>query len=113
VGIPRDQVKALRAVLESNGRFVAVSDGEILSAISTLAKTVGVLAEPAGAAGLAGLKKLAHQGIFNSRDRMLVMVTGNGLKDIDGVMKAVSRKPIEVENSLSDVERKLLRERSL
>lgn len=113
VGIPRDQVKALHAVLESDGRFVAVSDAEILSAISTLAKTVGVLAEPAGAAGLVGLKKLAHQGIFSFRDRVLVMVTGNGLKDIKGVMKAVNRKPIEVENSLSDVESKLLGERSL
>jgi threonine synthase len=113
VGIPRDQVKALCAVQESNGRFVAVSDAEILSAIATLARTVGVLAEPAGAAGLAGLGKLAGQGSLRSGDRIVVLVTGNGLKDIQGAMKAVSRKPVEVENSLSDVERQLLRERSL
>ncbi|MFQ5864778.1 MAG: threonine synthase [bacterium] len=107
VGIPRDQVKALRAVRESEGQFVAVSDEEILSAISILAKKVGVLAEPAGATGLAGLKKLIEQDVCGSQDRVAVMVTGHGLKDIEGMMKAVNQKPMEVENSLDDVEEKL------
>ncbi len=106
VGIPRDQVKALRAVRESNGQFVSVSDDEILSAISTLAKEVGVLAEPAGATSLAGLKKLVEKGVCNSQHQVAVMVTGHGLKDIDGVMKAVEQKPIVVENSLEAVEEK-------
>ncbi len=107
VGVPRDQVKALRAVRESGGMFVAVSDDEILAAISTLARKVGVLAEPAGAAALAGLKKLVEQGVCGSRDRAVVMVTGHGLKDIDGVMKAVARKSIAVDKALEDVEEKL------
>jgi threonine synthase len=107
VGIPRDQVKALRAVRDSEGQFVAVSDAEILSAISILAEMTGVMAEPAGAAGLAGLIKLVEQGICGSDDRAVVMVTGNGLKDIEGVMRAVTREPAEVENSLEDVEHKL------
>jgi threonine synthase len=107
VGVPRDQVKALRAVRESEGMFVAVSDEEILSAISILARKVGVLAEPAGATALAGLKKLVEIGVCGEHDRVVVMVTGHGLKDIDGVMKAVAQKPIAVEKTLEDVEEKL------
>lgn len=107
VGIPRDQIKALKAARESGGRFVAVSDGEILEAISTLAGTVGVFAEPAGATALAGLKKLAGQGLCRPDDRVLVMVTGHGLKDINGVMKAVTSSPIPVENSLDQVAEKI------
>jgi threonine synthase len=107
VGIPRDQVKALRAVRESGGQFVAVSDDEILSAISILARKVGVLAEPAGATGLAGLKKLVELGVCGEKDRVAVLVTGHGLKDIEGAMKAVSQTPLAVEASLEDVERKL------
>lgn len=107
VGIPRDQIKALRAVLESSGMFVAVSDNEILSAISTLARKVGVLAEPAGATGLAGLKKLVEMGVCGERDSVAVLVTGHGLKDIEGVMKAVSQTPLVVEKSLVDIEEKM------
>lgn len=108
VGIPRDQVKALRAVRESCGFFIPVSDREILSAISTLAKSVGVFAEPAGAAGMAGLQKCIQDGLCNSGDEAVVMVTGNGLKDIKGVKKSIKTKPIEVENVLEDVEEKLM-----
>lgn len=112
VGVPRDQIKALRAVRDSGGQFVDVSDAEILSAISILAETTGVLAEPAGAAALAGFINLVQQGICGSNDRVVVMVTGNGLKDIEGVMRAVTREPVEVENSLWDVEQKLFGKRS-
>lgn len=104
VGIPRDQVKALRAVRESGGQFVAVNDEEILSAISMLARKVGVFAEPAGATGLAGLKKLVEMGVCGEKNRVAVLVTGHGLKDIEGVMKAVSRTPVAVEKSLDHVE---------
>jgi threonine synthase len=107
VGIPRDQVKALKAVRESEGGFIAVSDHQILDAISNLAKKTGVLAEPAGAAGMAGLYKFAQQGKISSQQTAVVMVTGNGLKDIDGVMKAVDRQPVKVENALEDVAEKL------
>lgn len=107
VGVPRDQVKALRAVRESGGRFISVTDKQILWAISLLARETGVLAEPAAAAAMAGLQKFAREGSFNRNDSALVMVTGHGLKDIDGVMKAVSQKPLLVDNDISDVEEKL------
>ncbi len=107
VGVPRDQIKALRAVRESGGKFVAVPDAEILSAISTLAREVGVFAEPAGATALAGLKKLAAETALAATDTAVVMVTGNGLKDVEGAMKAVQRQPLVVENSLGEVQKKL------
>lgn len=107
VGVPRDQVKALLAVRESGGQFVAASDEDILTAVSVLAQKAGVFAEPAGATALAGLMKLVDSGSCGSQDRVVVMVTGHGLKDIDGVMQAVSQKPVTVENTLQAVEQKL------
>lgn len=107
VGIPRDQVKALKAIRESNGLFISVSDEEILSSIPLLAKSQGVFAEPAAAAGLAGLKKGTEKGVCGSNDSVVVLITGNGLKDIDGAMKTISVKPINVENNSDDVEEKI------
>ena len=107
VGIPRDQIKALRAVRESKGLFIHVSDAEIIDSISLLANSVGVLAEPAGAAGFAGLKNLINKGIVSPNDRVIVLITGNGLKDIDAVLSAVKKQPVRVENSLDDIQNKL------
>ncbi|RMF60454.1 MAG: threonine synthase [Calditrichaeota bacterium] len=107
VGMPRDQIKALRAVRESDGQFIAVSDEAILEAIRILAREVGIMAEPAGAAAMAGLKKSIAEGILPSDARVMVMVTGHGLKDIDGVMQAVTHQPVTVHNDLSDVQEKL------
>jgi threonine synthase len=103
VSIPRDHVKALNAVRETRGEFVAVSDDEILEAMRQLAREAGVFAEPAGAAGLAGLCKLLAEGRVDPDERLVVMVTGNGLKDIASAMKA-SGKPFVVEPSLAAVE---------
>ncbi len=107
VGLPRDQVKALKAARESGGGFVRVSDAEIAEALALLARHAGIMAEPAGAAGLAGLRKMAQQGRLGANDTAVVMVTGHGLKDIDGVQKAIQREAIVVENALEDVEEKL------
>lgn len=107
VGLPRDQIKALRAVRQSNGFFVAVSDDEIMAAMRDLATDAAVFAEPGGAAGIAGLNKTLRQGRCRPQDRVVVVVTGNGLKDVAGVMKAVSRSPSVVDNSLTAVAKAL------
>jgi len=107
VGTPRDQVKCLKAARESGGGMVAVSDSEILQAISQLALTTGVMSEPAGAVGLAGLKRLVSAGTVTSRHRVAVMVTGSGLKDIDNVRRAAVAEPLAVEPSLPEVEKSL------
>ncbi len=89
VGLPRDRLKALRAVRETGGAFIAVSDEEILAAMRDLARLTGVFAEPAAAAALAGLRRALANGQVHPDERVVVLVTGNGLKDIPAAMRAV------------------------
>ena len=95
VGVPRNPVKALRAVRDSNGTFVNVSDEEILSAMRLLGQLAGVFGEPAGVAGLAGLRKLVQQGIIGKSETVACAVTGNGLKDVNNAIKAAG-EPIRI-----------------
>jgi threonine synthase len=90
-GLPRDRVKAMRAVRESGGAFVRVSDGAILAAIPALAQATGVFAEPAAAAAYAGLCQAVSEGLVEPEDRVVLLVTGSGLKDIASAMKAVGK----------------------
>ncbi|MCH5277985.1 MAG: threonine synthase [Desulfovibrionaceae bacterium] len=99
-GLPRDRIKAMRAVCESRGRFVRVSDTEILSAVPALARACGVFAEPAGAAPLAGLARAARQGLIAPGDTVCLVVTGSGLKDPGAVTAALSL-PETVEGPVS------------
>ena len=87
-GLPRDRLKAMRAVRASQGAFVTVSDEEILTAIPELAQRTGVFAEPAGAAAYAGLRKAAATGLVSPEERIVVINTGSGLKDVASAMKA-------------------------
>jgi len=95
VGVPRNPDKALRAVTESQGTMVTVSDEEILAAMRLLGSTSGIFGEPAGVAGLAGLKKAAARGIVEAGATVAVIVTGNGLKDTQNAIRA-AQKPIQV-----------------
>ncbi len=89
-GLPRDRVKALAAVVATNGAFVTVSDDEILAAIPALARGCGVFAEPAGAAAYAGLVRAAATGLVARDERIVVVNTGSGLKDVTSVSRAVA-----------------------
>ena len=91
VGVPRDRIKALRAVRETGGEYVAVSDEEILDAMRVLARGAAVFAEPAGATGFAGLAKLVREGRIDPEERIVVLVTGNGLKDVASAIKATGQ----------------------
>ncbi|MCP4694285.1 MAG: threonine synthase, partial [Desulfobacterales bacterium] len=88
-GLPRDRVKAMAAVKETDGAFIRVSDDEILSAIPALARGAGVFAEPAGAAAHAGLVKAVDQGVISADETVVVLNTGSGLKDVANAMKSV------------------------
>ncbi len=81
VGVPRNRVKAWQRVAASGGGFLTVSDDEILAAAEQLARLAGLFAEPSGAAGLAGLVRAAKDGLVDPRERVVVLVTGHGLKD--------------------------------
>lgn len=85
--LPRDRVKAVRAVAESSGAFVAVPDEAILDGIPALARLSGVFAEPAGAAVYAGARAAIDEGAIQADDRVVLLVTGNGLKDIKSAMR--------------------------
>jgi threonine synthase len=88
-GLPRDRIKALAAATETDGAYLTVTDDEILAAIPALAHGSGVFAEPAGAAAYAGLLKAIERGMVGPDERVVVINTGNGLKDVAGVMKGV------------------------
>lgn len=88
VAVPRNPVKALRAVRESHGSFITVSDEEILAAMHELAQGSGVFGEPAGVAGLAGVRRAVEEGLIGARDTVLTVVTGSGLKDICAAARA-------------------------
>ncbi len=87
-GLPRDRIKALAAANETEGAFVSVSDEEILAAVTDLARGSGVFAEPAGAAAYAGLEKARAEGLVGAKDKVVVINTGSGLKDIPSALKA-------------------------
>ncbi|MCL1940488.1 MAG: threonine synthase [Synergistaceae bacterium] len=91
VGSPKNWAKALRAVSRSGGEFLTVSDADITSAIPELARGSGVFAEPAGAAAFAGFRRMARDGKLKNSERVAVVVTGNGLKDIEGAQKSVGK----------------------
>lgn len=89
VSIPRDGAAAVKALKESVGFALSVTDKEILKAIVELARGTNVFAEPAGACAYAGVIKAKAEGLLHENDEIAVVVTGNGLKDIDSAMKAV------------------------
>lgn len=101
-GLPRDRVKAMRAVRESGGAYIDVSDEEILAAIPQLAQLTGVFAEPAASASLAGLRKAIEEGLVKPDERVVLLATGNGLKDIASARKSVGAG-VTVEPSLDAV----------
>ncbi|NLC39002.1 MAG: threonine synthase, partial [Clostridia bacterium] len=102
VGVPRNPEKALRAVRESGGTMINVTDEEILAAMLLLGNTADIFGEPAGAAGLAGLKKLVEEGIVGKNETVVCAVTGNGLKDVNNAIKAAG-EPLRVNPNLDEL----------
>lgn len=89
VALPRNGAMAVQDLRASAGLVVAVTDREIIEAMPLLGETTGIFAEPAAAAALAGLRKLAAARAVSSDERVVVLITGHGLKDIDTAMKGV------------------------
>ena len=79
--------QAVAARVESGGIIDMVSDAEILAAQRLLAAGGGIFGEPASAASLAGLIKLAKSGTDFSQKRVVCVITGTGLKDTDTALK--------------------------
>ncbi len=108
VDLPRDGVKALRALRDSNGDCVIVSDQNILSAQQRLAGEKGIFCEPSAAAAFAGFLKYHLENPLGSTDKIVILITGSGMKDLDSAEKAISKnKQIIVDPEKDDVEEKL------
>lgn len=85
VSLPRDRLKALRAIEASGGEFLSVSDAAIFDALVALARRCGVFAEPGAAAAYAGA--LAW-GAFEKDETSVILITGSGLKDVSGLLQS-------------------------
>lgn len=90
---PADGLRALRAVRRTQGHFTVVCDADILRAIPLLGSDAAVFAEPAAAAAYAGLLADAERGLVSPEDRVVVLVTGNGLKDVGAAVRATGEAP--------------------
>ena len=90
VGVPRNPVKALRAVRESGGAWIAVSDERILDAMRALGRTEGVFGEPAGVTATAGVIQAVADGLIRSDETVTAISTGSGLKDVKNALRAAS-----------------------
>jgi len=88
VDMPRDGLRALRAATDTGGAYLAVEDADILTAMRDLGRLAAVFAEPAGAAAYAGLVQAAEVGMVSALDRIIVLNTGSGLKDVRAAMQA-------------------------
>jgi threonine synthase len=104
VGHPRNFAKGMSAVAESGGAFVAVTDEEILQAIPLLARRAGVFGEPAGVAGVAGGRRAVEAKIIHHQESVALVMTGNGLKDIQSAVRAAGRA-IEIRPEMDEVRR--------
>nr|MBN1229244.1 pyridoxal-phosphate dependent enzyme [Anaerolineae bacterium] len=97
-GLPRDRMKAMNAVTQTEGAYLTVSDDEIIAVIPALARNTGIFAEPAAAATYAGLLKAVDTGLVGGSERVVVLITGNGLKDITSAQKSVPQAPVVAPN---------------
>jgi threonine synthase len=103
VQVPRNALQALRCIRDSGGSAVTVSDDAIIAAIARLARTTGVFAEPAAAAALAGLEQALSEDLIDRDDRIVLMITGTGLKDTPAAARSLNL-PNPVEPKMEAVE---------
>lgn len=99
---PRDGLAAVKAVIQSGGESVTVSDQHILSAIPEMARATGVFAEPAAAAPWAGLRRLIGEQRVDREELVVCIVSGSGLKDIHNARTVVGEPQI-IEPSIQAV----------
>jgi threonine synthase len=95
IGNPADGPYALELAARSGGTIDAVSDDEIRAGIALLAETTGVFTETAGGVTTAVLTKLAARGDIGPSERVVLVITGDGLKTLDAVRGSFATHEIE------------------
>ena len=103
IGNPASWKGAENARDESGGLIESVTDEEILDAYKFIAAKEGIFCEPASAASLAGVIKLAKQNFFKDGDTVVCTLTGNGLKDPDNAIK-LSKPPTRIKADITAIE---------
>lgn len=91
IGNPADGYYALKVARETGGVIESVSDGEVVEGISLLARTEGIFTETAGGVTIANLRKLAAAGVVGADEKVVALITGDGLKTIEAI--AATAKP--------------------
>jgi len=102
IGNPASWKKAENARDESGGLIDMVSDDEILKAYKLISSKEGIFCEPASAAGVAGILKLAEKNYFKKNSTIVCTLTGHGLKDPENAIK-ISEKPVTVEANFNQI----------
>ena len=102
IGAPVNAEKALVAIRATGGTATTVTDAEILAMQRDLARKEGIGVEPASAASVAGIKRLAEEGALDRDERIVCVVTGHLLKDPETVI-AQCEPPIEIDADLSSL----------
>jgi threonine synthase len=95
IGNPADGPYALDLARRAGGSVEAVSDAEIRAGIALLAETTGVFTETAGGVTNAALVKLAQRGDIDPHERVVLVITGEGLKTLDAVRGTFQTETIE------------------
>jgi threonine synthase len=84
---PRNLYMADEALRISSGFAIEVDDEEILAAQKEVIQEFGIFVEPSSAAAFAGFKRSISSGLIEEREKNLVMLTGNGLKDVNSLKR--------------------------
>jgi threonine synthase len=95
IGNPADGPYALDLARSTGGSIESVSDEEIRDSIRLLAETTGIFTETAGGVTVATLAKLAHHGAIGRDERVVVYITGEGLKTLDATRDGFQMHEIE------------------
>jgi threonine synthase len=102
IGAPVNAEKALAAIRKTGGTAELVTDEEILAMQRDLARKEGIGVEPASAASVAGIRKLAEAGQIDRKERVVCVVTGHLLKDPETVILQCDA-PIEIDADLQSL----------
>jgi threonine synthase len=103
VSFPHDGDAALKAIQESKGFSVSVSDEQIIKAIPEFARETSIFGEPSGVTPFAALKKAVSNNRISDEERIVILMSGNGLKDINSAMKSVGR-PLTINPDMKELE---------
>jgi threonine synthase len=95
IGNPADGPYALDLARRSGGGVDAVTDDEVRAGIRLLAETTGIFTETAGGVTTATLAKLAERGDVDPDERVVLVITGDGLKTLDAVRGSFETYEIE------------------